>query len=305
MYYQIKETLTKCKMEECKSKEYPYVAVTTREEFESHRDVFDMGIDMDLSFEQYGTTKVEVNYDSLTGHFSIPSRKEDDESRANFAFVLDERGIVFIGDDGVAQRLVNRVQISKRWKFPSLERFLFDFLEGIVSDDLLILEGFDKEMDDMEDKILDGETEGIMTRLVDIKSQLLDLRPHYEQLIDMAQELEENENGLFVDDNLRYFHLYKERVSRLQDVLTSLREHTIQIRDLYQTQMDVQQNKNMTVLTIIAAIFTPLTLITGWFGMNFKYMPELDEPLAYPIVALVCVLIVIGAIIFFKRKKML
>lgn len=305
MYYQIKETLTKCEMDECKNKEYPYVAIVTKDEFDGHRDVFDMGIDLDLTFETYGTTKVEVNYDSLTGHFSIPSRKEDDESKASFAFVLDERGIVFISEDSTAQRLVNKVQVSKRWKFPSLERFLYDFLEGIVHEDLFLLEGFDKEMDDMEDKILDGEVEGIMSRLVDIKSQLLDLRPHYEQLIDMAQELEENENGFFADDNLRYFHLFKERVSRLQDVLTSLREHTMQIRDLYQAQMDVQQNKNMTFLTIIAAIFTPLTLITGWYGMNFEHMPELNEPWAYPAVAGLCITIVIFAVIFFKRKKML
>ena len=49
----------------------------------------------------------------------------------------------------------------------------------------------------------------------------------------------------------------------------------------------------------------PLTLITGWFGMNFKYMPELEVPFAYPIVFVVCVAIIIASLLFFKRKKWL
>ena len=59
----------------------------------------------------------------------------------------------------------------------------------------------------------------------------------------------------------------------------------------------------MTILTVVSTIFMPLTLIVGWYGMNFKYMPELDIPIAYPIVLIVSVLIVVISIIFFKKKK--
>ena len=61
----------------------------------------------------------------------------------------------------------------------------------------------------------------------------------------------------------------------------------------------------MTVLTVITSIFMPLTLIAGWYGMNFKYMPELDWKWSYPVVTGVCLLIVIIALIFFKKKKWL
>ena len=61
----------------------------------------------------------------------------------------------------------------------------------------------------------------------------------------------------------------------------------------------------MTILTVVTSIFMPLTLITGWYGMNFVHMPELKEPAAYPIVIAVCILIVIGCLVFFKRKKWL
>lgn len=79
----------------------------------------------------------------------------------------------------------------------------------------------------------------------------------------------------------------------------------MQVRDLHQTMLEVKQNKMMNVLAVVSAIFMPLTLIVGWYGMNFKYMPELDVPIAYPVVIAVCILIVVLSIIFFKKKKLL
>jgi magnesium transporter len=85
----------------------------------------------------------------------------------------------------------------------------------------------------------------------------------------------------------------------------SLRDYSIQIRDLYQSRLEVKQNRIMTILTVITSIFMPLTLIAGWYGMNFKYMPELGYKASYPIVIAVSVLIVIISLIFFKKKKWL
>ena len=89
------------------------------------------------------------------------------------------------------------------------------------------------------------------------------------------------------------------------DTVTALRDYAAQIRDLYQAQLDVKQNRIMTLLTVVTTIFMPLTLIVGWYGMNFRYMPELEWRYAYPVVAGVSVLIVIGSLIFFKAKKWL
>ncbi|MCR4669093.1 MAG: magnesium transporter CorA, partial [Clostridia bacterium] len=70
-----------------------------------------------------------------------------------------------------------------------------------------------------------------------------------------------------------------------------------------QSQIDIRQNHIMTYLTVITSIFMPLTLITGWYGMNFRYMPELNYVWAYPAVLAVCVLIAAACIIWFKKKK--
>ena len=59
----------------------------------------------------------------------------------------------------------------------------------------------------------------------------------------------------------------------------------------------------MTVLTVITSIFLPLTLIAGWYGMNFRYMPELEWRWSYPAVLVVSVLIVVFCLIWFRKKK--
>ena len=76
-----------------------------------------------------------------------------------------------------------------------------------------------------------------------------------------------------------------------------------QLRDLIQSQLDERQNRIMTVLTVITSIFLPLTLIAGWYGMNFRYMPELEWRWSYPAVLVVSVLIVVFCLIWFRKKK--
>ena len=305
MYYYIKNTLEKAKKLDFKGKNYKYVAVLTSEEWLESRDKFDMGIEMDIDLSVIHSTKAEVNYDSLTGTFSVPDRENISDPNTNFAFALDEKGIVFIDDSGLVNKLISNIISTKRWAIPSLERFIYDFLEQIVAKDQIVLEHFDRELDTIESSILEGEENDPSLRVSRIRSDLRDLRVHYEQLLDLSQELEENENDFFKEDNTRYFHLFTQRVSRLHDLTASLREYSIQIRDLYQSQLDIKQNRIMALLTVITSIFMPLTLIAGWYGMKFRYMPELEYKAAYPIVIAVSILIVIISLIFFKKKKWL
>ena len=97
--------------------------------------------------------------------------------------------------------------------------------------------------------------------------------------------------------------MYTNRLLRLSNLIAALRERVIQVRDLYDTQLDIRQNKVSTVLTIVATIFMPLTLIAGWYGMNFKYMPELDKTWGYPTVIVLSIVIAVVSIIYFKKKK--
>ena len=305
MYFLIRNTLEECSAEQCHDAGSPYVAVLTTEQWMEQNENFDMGIDTDMGADDFFTTKAEVNYDSLTGTFCIPVQSSLSGTEQRFAFALDEKGIVFIDDSKNALSLVKRIQRNKKWRKPSLERFLYDFLETIIHNDLQIMQRYERELESIEREIMENIEEAHIQRNNEIRGDIRDLRIHYEQLLDFGQELEENENGFFDEDNIRYFHMFSSRVDRLYNAATHLRDYTIQLNDLYQSQLDVKQNRIMTVLTVVTTIFMPLTLIVGWYGMNFKYMPELESRVGYPVVIIISLLIVAGSLTFFKVKKIL
>ena len=305
MFYQIKDTLVECDISDLKNPEYQYVSVLTKEEWRQYKECFDLGIDMELDLNEIHSTKAVVNYDSLTGTFLIPDRNNITEQFFKFTFVLDEKGIIFIDDSGRVMKMIRRVCRQKRWRMPGLERFIYDFLEQIIYRDQTLMEKYELELDKIEDAILKDVEDVDLNRISDIRSDIRDLRIHYEQLTDLGQELEENENDFFKEDNLRYFRLFLNRMDRLRDEARGLHEYTMQVRDLQHTQLDIKQNRIMTLLTVVTTIFMPLTLIVGWYGMNFKFMPELEWHWSYPVVFIVSVLIVVLSLIYFKKKKWL
>ena len=305
-YYLLAETVQPCsKAELLDSNSVQYAAILTTPEWERERESFDMGIELDLDARNIHNTKAEVNFDSLTGTFQIPDRENLKENEFCFAFALDEKGIVFIDDSGKAEQMVQSIRRTKRWREPSLERFLHDFLEQIVVRDLSIMERYENELNQIEDTILSSQGQGDLARVNEIRSDLRRLSVHYEQIIDMTQELEENENGFFREEKLRYIHLFMNYITRRQSSAASLRDYTMQVRDLYDAQLEVRQNRIMTLLTVVTTIFMPLTLIAGWYGMNFRYMPELEWRFGYPAVIALSVAIVAYCLILFKRKKWL
>ena len=303
MYYLIRETLEAQDDGAPFAPDAPYVAILTPEEWRRDREKFNMGIDMETEPPAVLQTRAVVNYDSLTGSIAIPNLGYTEHLTGAFAFALDEKGVVFIDGGGLAAEITERVAESKRWRIPSLERFLYDFLEQIIGPDLARLEQQEQALERMEAEILSGDAEAVMPKLNDVRGDLLDLNLHYGQLMDLGQELEENENGFFAEENLRYFHMFTARVERLRDLVSNLRDYTVQLRDLIQTRIDVKQNRIMTLLTVVTTIFTPLTLLTGWYGMNFKYMPELEYKWSYPAVVAVSLAIAVGCLAYFKKKK--
>ena len=306
-YYLLTDTVQPCEEEDLFGQTgYKYVAILTTSEWARDRDRFDMGIELELDPGDIHNTKAEVNYDSLTGTFRIPDRENIGSKDYRFAFALDEKGIVFIDDSGKAEQMISAIRRTKRWRTPSLERFLYDFLEQIVENDLSVLESYEAELNLIEDSILLNTLKPEdLVKVNEIHSDIRKLLIHYEQIIDMTHELEENENGFFSEENLRYIHLFMNLLTRRHDSAAALRDHTMQVRDLYHAQLEVRQNRIMTLLTIVTTIFMPLTLIVGWYGMNFRYMPELGWRYGYIVVIAISIVIVIFCLILFRKKKWL
>lgn len=91
MYYLIEETLKECASIPTRENHEQYVAILTPEQWQKEYSAFDLGIDMDFETLDIHTTMAEVNYDSITGSFALPSIRNEDVVYRKFAFVIDEK----------------------------------------------------------------------------------------------------------------------------------------------------------------------------------------------------------------------
>ncbi|MFX1277162.1 MAG: CorA family divalent cation transporter, partial [Promethearchaeota archaeon] len=115
--------------------------------------------------------------------------------------------------------------------------------------------------------------------------------------------LQRDKSDLLSDDLEIYLRDVNDHVFIISDLLETQRDILFGMLDMYLSSVNNKMNDIMKILTIISTIFIPLSFLVSLYGMNFKYMPELSFPLAYPILIFIMIILVIIMIGFFKRKK--
>ena len=179
---------------------------------------------------------------------------------------------------------------------------VFKFFGALSGNDSLALEDIEDRLTQMESRLVEEDDEEIMPELLQVRRKLLVLKRYYEALFDLLQDMEENTEGYFNKQQLTRLRIYTNKADRLYNLVNNLREYATQVREAYQNQIDIKQNQIMKLFTVITAIFLPLTLIAGWYGMNLQ-MPEYEHAITYPVVIGVSACIVILMLSYFKRKN--
>lgn len=185
------------------------------------------------------------------------------------------------------------------------EQLLHRFFVRLLQGDMDHLDALEGEIADGEDAVLAQPDAACLEKISLWRRELLRLRRYYEQLDSIFRELADNENGLLGPETARRFSNLGNRTERYLNTVQNLRESVSHLREAYQSQLSIRQNDLMKVFTVVTAVFLPLTLLTGWYGMNFAAMPELRWRYGYPAVILLGAVIVGGLLYWFKRKKWL
>lgn len=303
MFYEIR----KDRMEESDLTEWKHeqntVAVFNQKEWEQEMDIRATYL-LNQSEDNIHFCKLENHPNYLFGTFHIPIKKEHDKNMG-FAFYILEKKLIFIDDTGLVEASIKKIMSQKLRKGYSLERFLYDFLVSLVDDDLIYLASLEKEIMKLEEHMVEDEGKNFNYRMLQLKKEISRFYRYYSQLADLGENLYENELDFFGKKEAASFRIFADRAARLQEETQVLREYAMQVQDVYQSEISIRQNNVMKVLTIVTTVFLPLTLIAGWYGMNFTHMPELTWVYGYPVVIIVSILVVIISLWIFKKKKFL
>lgn len=247
--------------------------------------------------------RVETQLECLSGTLYIPKYTNVLGSRYHLIFMINSRHIVIIDETDFTNQTIHRISRRRAQQGETREHFIYNYFSQILSKDTEVLGRYEQRLMRLEERVRKEDIDDFNNEIIPIRKELLELRTYYDEIMDIGKALEENENGFFNHKQLRFFGTISDRADRLMNRTSHLLEYAQQVRDTYQTQVDAEQNKTMEFLTVVSTIFYPLTLITSWYGMNFKNMPELES--GYPIMILVSIIIVALTIFLFKKKKML
>lgn len=247
--------------------------------------------------------RADVLRNGIVGTFSIPNKEDLSGTGALLGFYLTRESILFVEDVQTVARIMKEMKERDLLVTDSIAQFFFEFVEMLIRNDMFFLQEYEEHLAKLEEMLLSGRLEAFDRKILKIRKEILSLLSYYEQLIDVSEVLEENLNEQFTEVECRVFHTLSKRVDRLYDNTRTLKEYSLQLWEMYQSQIDMRQNMIMKVLTIVTTIFMPLTLITGWYGMNFTNMPELRNPYGYFIMAGISIAIILFEIWVFKIKK--
>ena len=246
--------------------------------------------------------KAEVRPDCLSGTILFP-KSDRGGGRLAFGWLLARNRAVLVDDGDFLLPYLRRMDKERYPVGGGVGRFFYGLLSMLTAKDLRRLEEIEDQAEGLEDRVLGGELEGFSPAMTQLRKRAMAWFRCYSQLDDVAGRLRENEAGLFSPEEERLFRLYEERVIRLREESQLLREYCLQVQTMFQAEIDLRQNRTMKILTVVTTIFLPLSLLAGWYGMNFTGMPELTWKYGYPAAIAVSVGIVILSLWICKKKK--
>ncbi|MDD3860745.1 MAG: magnesium/cobalt transporter CorA [Bacteroidales bacterium] len=180
---------------------------------------------------------------------------------------------------------------------------LYAILDIIIDNYFILLENLGDEVEKYETELIDNANKDILNRIYYLKRENLLLRNAVWPVREMISQFEKTDSPLIKKKNIIYFRDLYDHTIQVIDNVEIYRDLLSGLIELYFTNTGNKTNEVMKVLTIISTIFIPLTFIAGIYGMNFKYMPELEWHYAYFVVWSIMIILFILMIWYFKRKK--
>lgn len=178
---------------------------------------------------------------------------------------------------------------------------LYSLVDSIVDEYFLVIIGIENIIEELEVDVLEDHNKQHMYGVYQLRKEM-SLLKRLVWPVEGTVKAIVREESILNEESIKYFKEIHQNLIQLMDFINMDREVVIGIFDLYLSNNDNKMNKAMQTLTVVATIFTPMTFLTGVYGMNFKYMPELYFKYSYPIFWIIATLN-ISILYRYYRKK--
>jgi len=200
----------------------------------------------------------------------------------------------------VKDRILSQLgKISKRGS----DYLLYALMDIVVDHYFLALEKVEERIEILDDEVINNPDRSQIESIYNLRNLLLVIRRAIWPLREIVNQLIKDDGDLLDESIEPYLRDLYDHTIHITETIEQQREVTNGLMEIYLSMMSNKMNEVMKVLTVIATIFIPLTFIVGIYGMNFKYMPELNWPWAYFAVWGVMIGVVGMMFYFFKKKN--
>lgn len=200
-----------------------------------------------------------------------------------------------------------RIRTSKgRFRSAGTDFLTYSILDTVVDQHFLLMDALDESITTLEDSLLAGEPgDDALNSIQRLKREVVSIRRYISPIRDLVNEMLRSESHLVEARTHIYLRDVYDHAVRIVESVELHRDIISGLLDIYLSSVSKRMNEVMKVLTVFATIFIPMTFLTGIYGMNFKYMPELEWHWSYPLLWVVFISIPVTLLVYFKRKKWL
>jgi magnesium transporter len=215
----------------------------------------------------------------------------------NFVISFQEReGTVFNPLRDRIRTLKNRIRKK------GADYLAYALIDTVVDNYFIVLEIMEEKIEALDEELFTSMSKETFHSIDDMKRKLIALRKSVTPLREIINTIQKEEFRLIQESSLIFFRDIYDHVIQIQETIETHRELVFGLHDIFLTNVNNKMNEIMKILTITATIFIPLTFIAGIYGMNFKYMPELDWKWGYFAVWGI-IIGVVGLMVYYFKKK--
>jgi magnesium transporter len=178
-------------------------------------------------------------------------------------------------------------------------------MDAVVDEYFLVIEKIGDRIEDLEQDVIIDPRQETVRDIHHLKNELLVMRRAVWPLRDLFNSLIRDDSPIISDVTRIYLRDAYDHAVQVIDNTETMRDLTAGLLDMYLSSVSNRMNETMKVLTLIATMFIPLTFLVGVYGMNFRHMPELEWPWAYPVLWIVMIGLAVTMFIWFRRKSWL